>query len=134
MASDTAPATLITQAMREQLNVWSVPRVSHPIDASDMRRWAIAVYWPETPPRIFWDEAYAKTTRFRGIIAPREFNPFAWPAERPADMAPKPAKRSAGERSLNGRHTETYGVPMRVGDVITAMSALVRLDDRGGQS
>ncbi len=22
---------------------------------SDIRKWAIAVYWPQTPPRSYWD-------------------------------------------------------------------------------
>ena len=43
----------------------------------------IAVYWPDEPPRLYWDEEYARTTKWGGIIAPQEFNPFAWPPERP---------------------------------------------------
>jgi hypothetical protein len=32
---------------------------------------------PEPPPREFVDADYA-TTRWGGLVAPREFNPFAW--------------------------------------------------------
>jgi hypothetical protein len=53
-------------------------RVSFPISESDIRRWAIATYYPDPPPRLFWDAAYAATTRHGGIVAPEEFNPFAW--------------------------------------------------------
>lgn len=133
MSSNAAPETLITKALRDSLNVWSEPQVSHPVDCSDLRKWAIAVYWPEVPPRLFWDEDYAKTTRWGGIIAPREFNPFAWPAIRPADRATKPAKRAVGERSLNGGQKETYGVPIRPGDVITSKTALVKMEERVGK-
>ena len=128
-----APATLITQALRDSLNVWGEPQVSHPVDHSDLRKWAISVYWPDMPPKLFWDEAYAKTTRWGGIIAPREFNPFAWPIHRPADRMPKPAKRAVGERSMNGGQKETYGVPIRPGDVITAKTALVHMEEKVGK-
>jgi len=45
-------------------------RVSYPITVSDIRRWAMAVYYPEEPPRLFWDEEYARATRHGGIVAP----------------------------------------------------------------
>ncbi len=128
-----APATLISQALRDSLNVWGEPQVSHPVDCSDLRRWAISVYWPDKPPKLFWDDAYAKTTRWGGIIAPREFNPFAWPIDRPADRMPKPAKRAVGERSMNGGQKETYGVPIHPGDVITARTALVHMEEKVGK-
>ena len=32
----------------------------------------------EMPPPLFWDEEYARTTRHGGVVAPGEFNPFAW--------------------------------------------------------
>ncbi|MBM3340578.1 MAG: MaoC family dehydratase [Betaproteobacteria bacterium] len=129
----TAATTYITPALKDSLNVWSAPEVSHPVDCSDIRKWAIAVYWPEVPPKIFWDEAYAKTTKHGGIIAPREFNPFAWPAVRPADRAARPAKRGVGERTMNGGQKETYGVPIRPGDVITSKTALVKMEENTGK-
>src|SRR5262245_9745654 len=44
-------------------------RVSFPVSASDIRRWAIAVYHPARPPEPF---------RTGSVVAPEEFNPFAW--------------------------------------------------------
>lgn len=125
--------TMITPALLASLNQWSEPVISHPVDHSDIRRWAIAVYWPEQPPRIFWDEAYASTTHWGGVIAPREFNPFAWPARRPAAVLSQSATRGVGERGMNGGQTEIYGAPIRPGDVISSTSALVRLDERTGK-
>jgi hypothetical protein len=124
---------MITQALRDSLNVWSTPLLSHPVDRSDIRRWAIAVYWPEQPPRIFWDEDYSRTTKWGGIIAPREFNPFAWPIHRPPAVFQQNPKRGVGERGMNGGQTEEYGVPIRPGDVISSTSALVKLDERMGK-
>src|SRR5436305_14710669 len=53
-------------------------RTSFPISTSDIRKWAQAVYYPEPPPRLYWDEAYAATTKHGGMVAPEDFNPFAW--------------------------------------------------------
>jgi hypothetical protein len=144
--STTEPETLITPEMLERKGVWSAARVSPPVSESDIRKWAIAVYWPETPPRIYWDAGYAATTRWGTIIAPPDFNPFAWPivearpekAERPAAKAEPPgAKADAdqprsnrGRRGMNGGQVDTYGVPMRPGDVITSRSRLRDWDER----
>lgn len=130
---ETKPRTMITQALLDSLNVWSEPLSSHPVDRSDIRRWAIAVYWPEQPPRIYWDDDYARTTKWGGIIAPREFNPFAWPVHRPPAAFKQNPKRGVGERGMNGGQTEQYGVPIKPGDVISTKSALVKLDERIGK-
>jgi acyl dehydratase len=117
--------------MHQRKNKWSEPRVSLPISISDIRKWAIAVYWPETPPRLYWDEAYAKTTRWGGIIAPPEFNPYAWPVHReiaPAQLTPTSA--GPGTRGMNGGQVVDYSAPMRPGDVISATTALVDWNER----
>lgn len=75
--------TLVTQDMIDRKGVWGNERTSFPICESDIRRWAIATYWPEKPPALYWDAEYAKSTRYGGVIAPPDFNPFAWPLERP---------------------------------------------------
>src|SRR5215217_6356724 len=76
----------------------------------------IAVYWPEEPPRLFWDEEYAGTTRFGGIVAPQDFNPFAWPVRHdPNARAATLRGPMPGRFGMNGGQTDTYGVPMRPG-------------------
>src|SRR5580658_1878790 len=108
--------------MAEAKGRWGQARHSPPIAASDIRRWAIATYWPETPPPIYWDEAYARTTRWGGVIAPPDFNPFAWPVRRPAAAATAPGETGLRLTTMNGGQTDSYGAPMRPGDVITARS------------
>lgn len=130
----TGVDTLVTQEMIDTQGVWTSPRQSPPIAASDIRRWVIATYWPQTPPRMYWDEDYARTTARGGIVAPPDFNPFAWPVERPA--RPAGAAVGPGGRRLtgmNGGQTDTYGVPMRPGDVITARSRLRDWNERQGR-
>jgi acyl dehydratase len=134
MTETAEPATLVTPDMVERKGIWGSERVSPPISESDIRKWAIAVYWPETPPPIFWDAEYAATTRWGTIIAPPDFNPFAWPIvlpraadDKPKDRGDKPKRRLRG---MNGGQVETYGVPMRPGDLITARNRLRDWEER----
>ena len=131
--------TLVTAEMLERKGVWGSVRRSPPVSESDIRKWAIAVYWPETPPRIYWDVDYAATTRWGTIIAPADFNPFAWPIiqTRPEEAERHRAKAGLGEprsskgrRGMNGGQVDTYGVPMRPRDVITSRSRLRDWDER----
>lgn len=128
----TEPTTLVTPDMVERKDNWSEPRVAPPIALSDIRKWAIAVYWPETPPPIYWDEDYAKTTRYGGIVAPLDFNPFAWPVHREPPSAGRttPQGGGVGSRGMNGGQIEEYHAPMRAGDVISSTSALVDWNER----
>jgi hypothetical protein len=139
----------VTNDMQEAVGRQTSRRVSFPISESDIRRWALAVYWPELPPRLFWDEPYAKATSFGGIVAPEEFNPFAWMAakeERPSGGLeadgpndPDRLEKSLGiagpglSNQLNGGVEVSYGARMRPGDVITAVSCLAEYREREGR-
>jgi hypothetical protein len=119
-------------------------RTSFPIDRTDIRKWALAVYYPETPPRIFWDEEYAATTPYGGIVAPEDFNPFAWlSADALTDSGDRPG-REFEERvasvspdlkfALNGgAEVEYTGVRMRPGDVIRSVQSIVNFHERTGR-
>jgi hypothetical protein len=121
-------------------------RVSFPVSESDIRRWALAVYWPEEPPPLFWDAEYAKNTRHGGIIAPEEFNPFAWMVadkeEPDVQMETNDTNRTeillgvpgpGLKFQLNGGMEVEYGVPMRPDDVITSVSRLAEYREREGR-
>jgi hypothetical protein len=128
--------------------------VSFPIAASDIRRWAIAVYHPEPAPRRFWDEGSAEAAAWGGIVAPDDFNPFAWmPAGRRGpgpDVQPLEVDRSlvmagatehllgvvppALTHGLNGGIEVTYGqARMRPGDVITDTASISEYREREGR-
>ena len=120
-------------------------KVSFPIAESDIRKWAMAIYYPEEPPRLFWDAEYAATTPYGGIVAPEEFNPFAWMAADPkglkkgGDVDGDFLETSLGIKGpglkfmLNGGMEVDYGVPMRPGDLITAVSRLHSYKERAGR-
>ncbi len=148
------PITLVLTEMIDLKGVWGPLRVSPPITASDIRKWAIAVHWPDTPPKIHWDPDYSAETRWGGIIAPPDFNPFAWPipaspeaiqhasgasatagvAEwydaEAAIMARNDGAPEVGWRGMNGGQRDTYGVPMRPGDVISTRGRLSDWEER----
>ncbi len=139
MSSDTeqhdAQNSLVTPDMHQRKGAWGGLRASPPVSESDIRKWAIAVYWPETPPPLFWDAGYAAATRWGTIIAPPDFNPFAWPIveprpDRPKKVAPADGATARKLRGMNGGQVETYGVAMRPGDVITARNRLRDWDER----
>ncbi len=122
MTANEEVPTLVTPDMEARRGVWGDERVSPPVEASDIRKWAIASYWPEKPPRLFWDAEYAAGTKYGSIVAPQDFNPFAWPIERSPRV--EGGSRAPGQRGMNGGQVERYGVPMRVGDVITSRTRL----------
>ncbi|NKQ51602.1 MaoC family dehydratase [Amycolatopsis sp. K13G38] len=119
--------------------------VSFPVSESDIRRWAIAVYFPEPPPPMFWDATAAERTIHKGIVAPEEFNPFAWmSADGPAvpddgGYDPDSTEKGLGLRPpglrnmLNGGVEVEYGVRMRPGDVITSVRRLGAYSERTGR-
>lgn len=126
--------TYITDEIRSMLNVERDVLMSPPISESDIRKWAIAVYWPDTPPRQFWDVDYAKSSRWGGIVAPQEFNPFAWPIERrEATRLGGPQGKEPGQRGMNGGSEATYYTPMRPGDVIRSSTRLVEAYEKTGR-
>lgn len=143
------PGTHISPAMRAAVGMELVRQVSYPVSESDIRRWAIAVYWPEQAPERFLDEKAAAA--HGGIVAPEEFNPFAWAvAERLAaphavsatedgPNDPDSLERLAGipgpglKFQLNGGLETEYGAPVRPGDVITSVRRLAGYSEREGK-
>ncbi len=102
------------------------------VTTTDIRKYAMAVYWPETPPRLFWDEEHAKHTRWRGIVAPEDFNAFAWPIAGPGRF-PK-GLVPAGPRRFNAASDARYHVPIRPGDVLQATETVLEPYERTGRS
>lgn len=112
--------------------------VSHPIGAQDIRRWALAVYFPETPPARFLSSDGP-------LVAPEEFNPFAWAVAETSrteglrDVSAGFIERQAGveppplESIVNGGVQCTYGEPMREGDVIRGASLISGYSEKIGK-
>ena len=138
-------ATYITDEMQAAVGRELARMTSYPITDSDIRRWAVAVYYPDEPPRLFWDAEYAATTVHGGIVAPEEFNPFAWlaaggthrsRARGGGDESPEKLLGIQGPglaRGVNAGIEVEYGVRMRPGDVITSVRRLASYREREGR-
>jgi hypothetical protein len=142
-----AERTYISAAMRDAIGQPYGEMTSFPIAASDIRRWALAIYYPEEPPRLYWDEHYARTTAHGGIIAPEDFNPFAWMTEEPPGVR-RSQSPGAGDLvegklgipgpglqfMLNGGVDVDYsGVRMRPDDVVRSASRVTEYREREGR-
>jgi hypothetical protein len=138
-------ASLVSDEMRAAVGTHLWRLVSYPVSESDIRRWAVAVYYPEEPPRLFWDAGYASGTVHGGIVAPEDFNPFAWMVAESSERDPGLGggqdfvEQAAGIRgpglahSVYGGMEVTYGVRIRPGDVIASVTTLAGYDEREGR-
>lgn len=138
--SDVSTATsYITDEMRAAIGRELGTRSSYPISASDIRKWAIAVYFPESPPEKFTGAGGPDAP----LTAPEEFNPFAWasPGKKPRkpDVSAAFLENQLGitppatKTILNGGTVVEYGVPMMEGDVITATNRLDNYTEKQGK-
>lgn len=139
MSDATEVTSYISDEMRDAIGKELSTRTSYPISASDIRKWAIAVYFPESPP----DKYVGAGGPDAPLEAPEEFNPFAWAAP---GKKPKKPDVSAGflenqlgitppplKTILNGGTVVEYGVPMMEGDVITATNRLDNYFEKQGK-
>ena len=126
-----APGTFLKQDTIDKIGR-VLPPVSAPaVGANDIARWAIATYWPEPPPARYLDADVAAQGPWGGIVAPRDFDPFAWMPNRPWagdwlwGMGAEP-----GKRVLNGGQHNRYAEPIRPGDVISVTRRFVDVVER----
>jgi N-terminal half of MaoC dehydratase len=136
--------TVISDDMRKAIGGELGRSVSFPITDSDIRRWAVAVYYPDAAPRMFWDAEYAAGTGHGAFVAPEEFNPFAWmtsegPQRAAAGNDPDMIEKTLGiegpglKFQLNGGMEAEYSTRMRPRDVITSVRRLAEYREREGR-
>jgi hypothetical protein len=126
-------ASLVSPEMHAAVGTELWRLVSFPISESDIRRWAVAIYYPEPPPHGFSGE--------RIVVAPEDFNPFAWAVADGLRSAggPNYIEDAAGIPGPDLRHSVygglevSYGVRMRPGDVITSLTTLAGYEQREGR-
>ncbi len=117
------------------LGVPTEPVASYPVGASDIRRWAQAVYYPDGPPADFVSEEGAAGSPWGGVTAPRDFNPFAWVEDYHPEAYPwmRGMGTEPGYRGLNGGQKNLSFAPIRPGDVITSVATLVDAYEKDGR-
>lgn len=139
----------ISEAMRNAVGREIARSVSYPVGENDIRRWAIATYWPDPPP-IKYIDAPADGSP---MIAPEDFNAHssAWVSastQMSPDAIEKPELTINPDRTenqvgiegpglknmLNGGMSVEYGVPIKAGDVITSVRTLGEYSEREGRN
>lgn len=138
----------ISEAMRNAVGTEIGRSVSYPVGENDIRRWAIASYWPDEPPAKYIDTPADGSP----MVAPEEFNAMssAW---RPASSQLSPQAIEASgpghnpdttenqvgiegpglTKMLNGGMSVEYGVSIVAGDVITSVRTLGEYSEREGR-
>ena len=129
------PGVFLDPATIAWLGRSAEPVVSLPVDANDIRRWAMAVYYPDPPPAGFFDFDSTEGGPWGGPVAPRDFNPFAWVREFHPESYPwmRGMGNEPGSRGLNGGQRSLYFAPIRPGDVITCDASLVDAYEKDGR-
>lgn len=128
------PGKFLDQATLDCIGKPLEPIVALPVGANDIRRWAIATYYPEPVRPEFYDESVAGAGPWGGLVAPPDFNPFAWTIAKRPDEYPwmRPMGDAPGYRGLNGGQETTYVSPIRPGDVISSEVTLVDAFEKEG--
>lgn len=138
-------STLISEAMATAVGSEVGRRVSFPVAAADIRKWAMAVYFPLHPPSRYWDAEYVDRRLGGRWVAPQEFNPFAWMTADPPGfpeverLDPDLLEKTLGidgpglRFQLNGGLDVEYFGDIVAGDVITAVRVLDGYSERTGR-
>ena len=113
--------------MRATIGVEGPPTIMD-VDKTGIRMFARAVGYTD---QRFYDEAYAKSKGLRSLLAPpgylgsAQFNPNA-----PRVAAGGPARGRQGGGLDGGIERKYTGVDICAGDVLTAVSKIVSIDER----
>jgi len=134
-APSRAPGVYLDAATISWLGKPMAPLLSLPVDANDIRRWAQAIWYPEPPPPLLLSVDAAAIGPWGGLVAPRDFNPYAWHPDFHPEAYPwmRGMGTEPGRRGLNGGQRSWYGAPIRPGDVISSEVTLVDAFEKEGR-
>lgn len=132
--ADRSPGVYLDPRTLDWIGRSTPPRKSLPVGANEIRRWAMAIHYPEAAPARYYDEAIADKGPWGGLVAPRDFNPFAWmQGEDPGIPWMRGIGTEPGSRVLNGGQHNLYFERIRPGDVITSQARLADAYEREGR-
>jgi acyl dehydratase len=122
-----AQESVITDEMKSMIGVESEPSI-YEIEKESIRRWAEAI---GDPNPLYCDEEQAKKSKYgRIIVPPGMIGNYAFPVK---SGGPAPRVKSPFWRVLNGGNEYEFFKPVHAGDVLTATTKLVDLQERQGR-
>jgi acyl dehydratase len=127
-SGNAAEGALLKGDTIEKIGRTLKPVAAPPVGANDIARWAIATHYPDPAPAEY---LAGGSSPWGGVVAPRDFDPFAWMPNRPWagdwlwGMSSEP-----GGRVLNGGQRNRYFAPIRPGDVISVTRRFVDVVER----
>ena len=135
IATDRTPGVYLDSEMIGWLGRPLPVLESLPVDANDIRRWAQAIWYPDSPPADQFDVTVAAEGPWGGLVAPRDFNPYAWHPDFHPEAYPwmRGMGTEPGRRGLNGGQRTWYGAPIRPGDVIGSEVTLIDTYEKEGR-
>lgn len=119
----TTQKSVITDEMRRLIGVESPPMVFE-VDKSGIRRWADAI---GDPNPLYWDEEYAKKSRYRGMVCPPGY--LGWPT---VPQRREPDTIGPFTRRVNGGTEIEFFQPIKAGETLTVTSKIVDIRERQG--
>jgi acyl dehydratase len=126
MTTETG-SKVITDAARALVGIELEPMTIE-IDKTLLKRFAVAVTWPNPPNPLYHDEQYAANTPYGGIIAaPTLSGGFPWLGPILEKVNPSMSKYRVG---LNGGNEYEFFEPIRDGDTLTARPKLSSLSEK----
>ena len=104
------------------------------VEKGAIRRFADAV---DDPNPLYWDEEYARNSRYGSIITPPGF--FGWPikeggAMKTLDTFGGPLARAGFPRILDAGIEYEFFIPVRAGDILTAYTRVADITERAGRT
>jgi len=133
-AAPSEVGVYLDRATLDRIGETTKPATSVPVGENDIRRWAIATHYPSLPPARFLSAEEAAGGPWRGLVAPREFNPFAWMPELDLGVTwLRGMGVEPGQRVLNGGQRNRYFQPIRPGDRITNVARFADAYEKEGR-
>lgn len=130
---------MVPEAVKQMIGKKSTPRI-YEVTRLDIRKIADA---SGNRDPLYWDDDYAATTRYGGMIAPPDF--FGWPLKwEPEQTFPnsnelseymfKELTKAGYNRAINAGMESEFYRPVRPGDTLVMVSEIIALEEKVGKT
>jgi len=130
---------MVPEGVKQMIGKKSTPRI-YEVTRLDIRKIADA---SGNRDQLYWDDDYAATTRYGGMIAPPDF--FGWPLKwEPENAFPNSSEltdyifselpKAGYSRVINAGMESEFYKPVRPGDTLVLVSEIIALEEKVGKT